>query len=384
MRKISIILFVITLFFFGCGKKSDYITFTGVIEEVNERNILVSTKDLDSSDKARVGFHKDLELNINLVVGQKVEITILPEIREGYPVQVTAVKIKLIEDLPVTSDDMTENDAQVSSAEQMTSTDQSSSIVPTSSSDIKTCWVNGDGVRLRSQPSIDSVILGALYTGELVKLLDRQEYWSKVSVNGLEGYINNKYLSEEQPPENQKHAVTQSSDKQDPSNQQQTEEKRQPEKLNSPKIIVKKAERKLELWDGDNLYDTYSIGLGPSPVGHKAVEGDGRTPEGTYYVCVRNANSRFYKSLGVSYPNKADAKAALDAGTINQSTYNSIASCIEDKRQPPWNTAMGGQIMIHGHGGDRDWTAGCVAVDDDVMDILWKFCPLKTPIIIEP
>jgi len=97
MRKISIIIFAITLFFSGCGKQSKYITFTGVIEEVNDRSILVSTKDLDSSDKASVGFHKDLELNFNLIVGQKVEITILPEIRESYPVQVTAVKISLIE-----------------------------------------------------------------------------------------------------------------------------------------------------------------------------------------------------------------------------------------------------------------------------------------------
>lgn len=154
--------------------------------------------------------------------------------------------------------------------------------------------------------------------------------------------------------------------------------------VNSPKIIVKKGERLLELWDGDRLYGSYSIGLGWEPTGDKKIEGDGRTPEGTYYVCTRNGNSRFYLSLGVSYPNKEDASEALDEGTINDSTYEEIADAIDDQSQPPWYTAMGGEIMIHGMGGDRDWTAGCIAVDNEVMDILWEFCPTRTPIIIEP
>ena len=28
--------------------------------------------------------------------------------------------------------------------------------------------------------------------------------------------------------------------------------------------------------------------------------------------------------------------------------------------------------MIHGHGSHSDWTAGCIAVDDDIMDILYR------------
>lgn len=51
---------------------------------------------------------------------------------------------------------------------------------------------------------------------------------------------------------------------------------------------------------------------------------------------------------------------------------------------PSRQVLMGGQIMIHGHGSHEDWTEGCVAVNDDVMDILWKYCPIKTPIIIKP
>ena len=40
--------------------------------------------------------------------------------------------------------------------------------------------------------------------------------------------------------------------------------------------------------------------------------------------------------------------------------------------------------MIHGHGSDSDWTAGCVAVDDEIMDILWDQCELGTKVFIYP
>ena len=157
-----------------------------------------------------------------------------------------------------------------------------------------------------------------------------------------------------------------------------------PKSLKSPEIIIKKSERILELWDGDTMFGYCSIGLGWQPEGTKKVEGDGKTPEGEYYVCVRNDKSKYYLSLGVSYPNKDDAALALEEGTIDKATYDQIIKANNNKTRPPQTTAMGGQIMIHGHGGNRDWTAGCPAVDDEVMDILWKYCPNKTPIIILP
>lgn len=154
--------------------------------------------------------------------------------------------------------------------------------------------------------------------------------------------------------------------------------------ISAPKIIVKKSERILELWDGDSLYDSYPIGLGFSPEGDKSREGDGRTPIGTYYVCTRNSNSRFYLSLGISYPNKEDASTALNEGRIDESTYNQIADAIDSQAQPPWNTPLGGEIMIHGMGSSSDWTAGCIAVDNHIMDILWTHIKLKTPVEILP
>lgn len=151
-----------------------------------------------------------------------------------------------------------------------------------------------------------------------------------------------------------------------------------------PRIVVKKSQRVLELWDGESLVGSYPVALGSAPIGHKMREGDGRTPEGDYYICTRNSNSRFYLSLGLSYPNEADAQAALADGRIGQEAFDAIISALKKGGRPPWDTALGGEIMIHGHGCKSDWTAGCIAVDNDVMDILFAACPLGTPVRILP
>ena len=49
-------------------------------------------------------------------------------------------------------------------------------------------------------------------------------------------------------------------------------------------VVVKKTERKLYLYRGDEILKTYRIALGKQPDGHKIREGDSRTPEGLYTV----------------------------------------------------------------------------------------------------
>lgn len=241
-------------------------------------------------------------------------------------------------------------------------------------------YVIGDGVNMRTEPSMQAEVIVSLSNGTEVKYLGNDGDWSKVGYEDSTGYIRSDLLSEILPTSSSSENTAAN-----PSSNPTTETvSNEIEALDSPKIVVKKSDRTLELWDGDQLYDSYSIGLGWEPTGDKKQEGDGRTPEGTYYVCVRNSASRFYLSLGVSYPNKEDAKEALDSGNIDQNTYEQIVDAIDNGTQPPWNTALGGEIMIHGMGGDSDWTAGCIAVDNEIMDILWKYCPKNTPIVIQP
>ena len=155
-------------------------------------------------------------------------------------------------------------------------------------------------------------------------------------------------------------------------------------KLADPIMKIYKAQRTLQLWDKDKLISEYPIALGSVPVGHKKAEGDGKTPEGSYFLCVKNDKSSYYKSLGVSYPNTQDAQEAYVDRRITRAEHDGIAQAIKDGKRPPWNTPLGGAIMIHGNGSGSDWTVGCIAVENDVMDALWQVCDIGTGIIIYP
>jgi murein L,D-transpeptidase YafK len=230
------------------------------------------------------------------------------------------------------------------------------------------CYVNGDGVRVRNEPNTKCTILKIVEHLTKLKVLEKDNGWTKIlyEPENIEGYIRDDLLTFEASIPKASEVVTINTD------------------IEYAKIVVKKKDRKLELWDGETLVDTYNIGLGWNPTGHKQQEGDGMTPEGDYYVCIKNSSSNFYLSLGISYPNKEDAKAAYDLNRINKATYDKIVSAIDNIEQPPWNTPLGGEIMIHGCGGNRDWTAGCIAVDNEVMDRLFKVCEIGTPIKILP
>jgi murein L,D-transpeptidase YafK len=154
--------------------------------------------------------------------------------------------------------------------------------------------------------------------------------------------------------------------------------------LNQPKIIVKKAERKLYLYSGNKLVRTYRVGLGLSPVGDKVREGDRRTPEGDFYIFTKNDKSAFYLSLGLSYPNVAHAQRGLRDGLINRVQYDSIMSALSQKKAPPQNTRLGGEIYIHGNGSSSDWTWGCVALEDRDIRELFDAVSVGTPVTIRP
>ena len=154
--------------------------------------------------------------------------------------------------------------------------------------------------------------------------------------------------------------------------------------LTAPRIVVKKAERRLFLYDGNKLVKTYRIGLGLSPKGDKVRQGDRRTPEGDFYIFTRNDKSAFYLSLGVSYPNAPHANRGLRDGLISKSQYDKIMRALKLKKTPPQNTALGGDIYIHGHGAGSDWTWGCVALENDDIRELFNAAAVGTPVTILP
>lgn len=160
------------------------------------------------------------------------------------------------------------------------------------------------------------------------------------------------------------------------------------------RILIKKGERKLFLYvreDGkERLAKTFQIALGNNPTVSKRKQGDGATPEGEYYITHKNARSKFYLSLGVSYPNITDAEMGLKEGLITKAEHQAIVGAIRAKTKPPQNTRLGGDIFIHGggtgklFGSAQDWTLGCVALENDEIKELFEMIPVKTPVKIVP
>ncbi len=164
----------------------------------------------------------------------------------------------------------------------------------------------------------------------------------------------------------------------------QTDERKPLPIIENPRLVVKKSKRQLLLFDDQKLVKTYPMVLGFTPKGDKEIEGDGKTPEGTFYIFTKNPQSAFYLSLGVSYPSIDDARRGLKEKIITQEEHDAIVKAIEAKEMPPQNTALGGEIYIHGGGTGDDWTAGCTALANEDMQELFDIIPIGTEVKIEP
>ena len=139
-------------------------------------------------------------------------------------------------------------------------------------------------------------------------------------------------------------------------------------RYNGPEVTsiqVHKGERKMYLLHNDKVLKQFDVALGFAPVGHKQFEGDGKTPEGTYTISHRNPESNYHLSLRINYPNDQDRAYASSMG------------------KPP-----GGDIFIHGGPNNkvyqRDWTAGCIAVTDRQIEVIYSMVKPGTPIHILP
>ena len=155
--------------------------------------------------------------------------------------------------------------------------------------------------------------------------------------------------------------------------------------LAAPSILVEKSALRLTVFDGDAGVKSYRIAAG-AVRGDKNIEGDQKTPEGDFYICIRKTTGHtpYTRSLGLSYPNLEDARRGRREGLITTAQYNTITAAIKSNRKPPWQTKLGGAIMIHGKREGRTGTLGCVALDDADIVELYKRLPLNTPVRIIP
>lgn len=129
-------------------------------------------------------------------------------------------------------------------------------------------------------------------------------------------------------------------------------------------VVVNKSKREMLIKRKGTTIKTLKINMGFAPVGQKLADGDGRTPEGIYHLDLKtNREDGFYKSMWISYPNEEDKLRSKEKGL-----------------------KPGVGIMIHGTTKSainaKDWTAGCIALQNKDMDILFAIVESGTPIEI--
>ena len=136
-------------------------------------------------------------------------------------------------------------------------------------------------------------------------------------------------------------------------------------------VLVIKSKNRLYLMSKGERIASFHVTFGQNPKGHKIKRGDERTPEGHYILDYKNPNSKFHKSIHISYPNAIDRANAKHLGV-----------------------SPGGDIMIHGQTNGWGWaspivqffpwTDGCIALSNMGMDQVWEAVDPGTPIEIRP
>ena len=157
-------------------------------------------------------------------------------------------------------------------------------------------------------------------------------------------------------------------------------------------VRIDKSERTVYVYRGAELWRTMPADVSANPEGDKIRRAartetdEQKSPEGTFYVTRRNAESEYYLAFVLSYPTPVHALRGLADGLISQGQYEAIVSAHRTFREPPQFTRLGGLIEIHGSGSGRRraWTRGCIALRNVHMDDLWSVMHVGTPVVIEP
>jgi murein L,D-transpeptidase YafK len=153
--------------------------------------------------------------------------------------------------------------------------------------------------------------------------------------------------------------------------------------MSARRLIITKHNRALIVYDGDEEVMHIPVVLGKTP-GDKQREGDLATPEGAFYVCSKNPDSQYHRFLGLSYPNLEDADRGLREKLITAGEYEQIRDAIAQKKCPPWKTALGGEVGLHGPCPNVTWTHGCIAMSVEQIERLYDLLEIGDEVTVLP
>ncbi|MFZ2323299.1 MAG: L,D-transpeptidase [Ignavibacteriaceae bacterium] len=164
-------------------------------------------------------------------------------------------------------------------------------------------------------------------------------------------------------------------------------------KLEDVNLVVNRKSYNLNLYEDTVLVKSYRASFGRNLLDKKKRADDGATPVGEYKICSIENDSVYYKFLKLNYPNLEDAVDALRKSLITQKEFNEIKfqfyyeDCIDA------NTALGGDIGIHGLGRLNaifknlpfvyNWTDGSIALSNENLDEILTVIHRGTKVVIK-
>ena len=155
-------------------------------------------------------------------------------------------------------------------------------------------------------------------------------------------------------------------------------------------IVIDKAKKSLIFFMDGKVVAEFPASFGIDPDSDKRKAFDCATPEGLYFITYKKTETRFHRLLGISYPSLANAEKGLVSSVISLNGYTKIREAVRKSRTTPCDTGLGCGIALHGGGvfryfdknWERDWTEGCVALNNEDMEKLFDACRPKDPVII--
>lgn len=131
------------------------------------------------------------------------------------------------------------------------------------------------------------------------------------------------------------------------------------------------------------------ISIGRGGVTRLRLRNDDATPLGTFRIAWINDHSVFHRFFGFDYPTQAYVWRAFDHDLIGPGTVRRILRAIRGHRLPPQDTALGGDLGIHGLGDASpwvhrriNWTSGCIALTNAQIDRLAQWVHIGTRVVV--
>ncbi len=140
-------------------------------------------------------------------------------------------------------------------------------------------------------------------------------------------------------------------------------------------IIIDKSDYELSVYDEKGWYATYPVVFGNSSLEDKKMEGDKNTPEGTFHIASKKYHEKWYRYLGLDYPNEA-----------SREKFNRR----KQRGEIPSGARIGGGIGIHGTFPHEDfvidryknWTLGCISMKRNDVEEVYQYTPVGTAVTI--